>query len=265
MDALNGVVGPSEIFLSVYSQNQTKAVSDSEGTFLSGDTVEISKEAFEKSDELKRSEFLMKHRGLSEEEITQFRDVLQRYADSGQDPNDFLKSLERPERRLVQRANGFDGDFSTEAIESFSEEGAVNLLQEQGHAFDVDLDGDERIEHGAEKGWNLLPVEATDAVKDAWDIVSEDMSFLEKTIMSISLMPLKIPGYPDATTIHGYNINKQGYPETDEGWIDLLGKVYDTTESNLKYQDNDEARENSKQHMRNLKKFMAEIENLAAL
>lgn len=266
MDALGGVVGPSANQFSVYNQPQKTKATEYASSIQ--DVVEFSSEAQEalaQSDALKRSEFFMKRRGLDEEEISDYRNIIQRYAESGQDANDFLNSLEKNEKRLVQRANGYDGDFSSKAIDSFSEEGAVNLLQEQGAAFDVDLDGDKITAHGEHNQMTLFPVEAPAAVKDAWEITSEDMSFLEKTIMHIHLMPVKIPGYPDASIIQGYNLNRDGYPETSAGWIDLLGKVYDTVEDGLKYQENEESLENSRQHMRNLEELIDNIKKMEKL
>lgn len=114
------------------------------------------------------SEKLMRTRGLGDEEISAFRDILAGYESSGMDAGDFLKSLSNEERDLVKRANSYGQDLTDEVIDGFSEEGAINMLREQDYRFAVDLNGDDIVESGAAKTFSFPPPSAPAKVMDAW-------------------------------------------------------------------------------------------------
>lgn len=57
---------------------------------------------------------------------------------------------------------------------------------------------------------------------------SQGLSEMEKMEFTIMFLPVDIPEYPEATTIRGYNLSKQGFPQAEEGWLELIGKIHDT-------------------------------------
>lgn len=229
MNGVNGVSAGVSALTDAYLPKRTGAVQDNEEVMGFGtDSVEISdeaKNALSKSKEMKRSEFLMKYRGLDNEEISDFRDINKRFENSGQTAKDFLLSLEKNERRLVQRANGYDGDFSHKAVESFSEEGVANFFQEQGAAFDVDLNGDGNAEHGNIKG-SIVPQGAPAEVKDAWDIFEKTASKEEIMHMVIDMYRLEAYEVNGEVRVRQNGIQEQGYADTVEGWESYLDTQY---------------------------------------
>ena len=227
-----------------------------------GDVVEISPQAqksltFDKA--LKRSEDLMRARGLDEQEITSFRDLLERYDSSRMDAETFLKSLSSEERDLVKRANSYGSDLTDEVIDRFSKEGAGNMLREQDYRFAIDLNGDDIVEHGAGRTFVFPPPSAPETVMDAWDAYSQTLTGEEKLLFSGLFLPISIPAYPDATTIQGYNLNQQGFPQSAQGWLDLLDKIYDTLEYNNKTSNDKQTIEHNDKAMRELREFGAFI------
>lgn len=263
MDALVGVNNPTEVFfqpanLQTQPKNEIQSASNN-------DTVEISQEAVNalKTDAaIKRATSLMQKRGLSKEEIAEFRSILEQFKTSSKSPKDFLKALSVKERDLVKRANSYGRDLSDREIDSWSKEGAVNMLREQDWRFAVDSNNDNIVQHGAAKTFSFPPPNSPEIIKDAWEIMSKDMSFKEQMLFTFRFAPIKIEGYPEATTIRGYNINKQGLPKSADGWIDLLDKIYETSEYNLKLQNTPEVKANTEKLMENIRKFQSIIKDL---
>lgn len=259
MDALNGIVGSSEVYLNVYNQNQVAAsASLTEVLPLQTDTAEISKEAKDAqtlASALKRSEKMMALRGLNRDEVAEFRDILKQYEDSGKDTKTFLKSLDFDQRDLVKRANSYGTRFTDANIDSWSKEGAANMLREQDWRFAIDINSDGIVDHGAGKSFVFPPVNSPDAVKDAWEIMSKDMTDKEAMLFTMRFLPFKIEGYPEATTIRDYNLNKQGFPKTSDGWMELLDKIYETEEWSSKTNPHAPSREINKKMMEHITEF----------
>lgn len=266
MNGINGVSAGVSALTDAYLPNRKGAVQDNQAVIGFGeDIVDISDEARDalaKSTEIKRSEFIMKDRGLNDEEIAEFRDINDRYEKSGKTAKDFLLSLDKKERSLVKRANGYDGYFTDEDIKSFSAEGAVNFLQEQGAAFDIDLNSDGRNEHGKHHGIHMLPDGTPDSVKDAWDIATKDMPFVDKALITLQLTPLDSSWDTDDPTAVGFNGVKTECPDTAEGWINLFGEIYENAKENAQTNPHEQSRENAKRAMVNLKKIMATIDEV---
>jgi hypothetical protein len=224
----------------------------------SGDQVDISteaKNALTTSKALARSEEMMRRRGLDDEEIDSFRDILSGYESSGENAGDFLKTLSSDERDLVKRANSYGLDLSNEVIDGFSKEGAINMLREQDYRFAVDLNGDDLIENGSALTFSFPPPSAPEGVMDAWDTYSQDLDGPGIMNFTSMFLPVSIPGYPDATTIRGYNLSRQGFPETEDGWIDLLDKLHDTLDYNKKLANDQQQIEHMENEMRMLREF----------
>lgn len=229
---MNGIAGVSagvQVLEDTYLPNRTGVKQENEAVMGFGeDTVEISdeaKNALSKSKEMKRSGFLMKYRGLSDEEISDFRNINKRFEASGQTAKDFLLSLGQNEKRLVQRANGYDGDFSNNSIEFFSEEGVINFFQEQGAAFDVDVDGNGNAEHGNIKG-SIVPKGSPAEVKDAWDIFEKTASKEEIMHMVIDMYRLDAYEVNGEIRVRQNGIKEQGCADTVEGWETYLDRQY---------------------------------------
>ena len=236
------------------------ATSPASRTSSAGDVVAISGDgqktlALDKA--FNRSEELMRVRGLDDEEIASFRDILSRYRSSGMDAKEFLTSLSTGERDLVKRANSYGSTLSDAVIAGFSEEGAVNMLREQDYRFAVDLNGDDIVEHGAGKTFVFPPPSAPEEVMDGWDKFSQTLTGEEKMLFSALFLPVNIPGHPDASTIRGYNISQQGFPQSREGWLELLNKIYDTLEYNNSISSDRQSIEHNKKAMQQLRDFAA--------
>ncbi|MBU3947794.1 MAG: hypothetical protein KJ826_06185 [Proteobacteria bacterium] len=230
-----------------------------------GDAVEISTKAqkIQTVDAaLQRSEELMSVRGLDDEEIASFREILSSYESSGMNADEFLKSLSGEERNLVKLANSYGSNLTDNVIDSFSEEGAINMLREQDYRFAIDLNGDDIVEHGAGRTFVFPPPNTPDTVMDAWDTYSRSLTGAEESLFSALFLPIDVPGYPDATTIRGYNISQQGFPPNEEGWLDLLDKIYDTLKYNNKISNDQQTIEYNKKAMQQLRDFAATIEQM---
>lgn len=227
-------------------------------TLAGCDAVEISaeaKDALLTDQALTRSEELMRTRGLNEEEIVSFRDIISRYESSGMDAGDFLKSLTGEERNLVKRSNSYGHDLTDAVINGFSEEGAINILREQDYRFAVDLNGDDIVEKGAGKTFVFPPPSTPESVMDAWDSYSRTLSEREIFNFSSMFLPVDIPGYPEATTIRGYNLNEQGFPQTQEGWQVLLDRIHDTLAYSNKTSGDPQQIEHNEEKMQQLREF----------
>jgi hypothetical protein len=226
------------------------------------DQVEISAEArsaLVTDQAMARSEKMMRVRGLNDEEIASFREILSGYESSGTDAADFLKSLSSEERDLVKRANSYGSDLDNGVIDGFSEEGAINMLREQDYRFAVDLNGDDIVEHGAAKTFSFPPPSAPEGVMDAWDAYSRKLSDQDKMMFTIMFTPVDIPGQGDATTIRGYNLSKQGFPANEEGWLELIDKIHNTLAYDNKLSGDKEQIEQNEKLMGQLTDFASYI------
>jgi hypothetical protein len=98
---------------------------------------------------------------------------------SGGSAKTFLASLNAQDLMLLQQAAGLADRIN---VASLSEEGAANLLLEQGSRVDQNNDG--LVEVGAAKTIVFPPVNAPQSVKDAWDAATAGMS--EQDRMSLT-------------------------------------------------------------------------------
>lgn len=267
MDAVNGVATGVAAITDAYEATRAVSTKKNEEVLTFGeDTAEISEEAKEAQKHAKaiaRADRLMQLRGLSNDDIKEFRDILQQYEESGKDAKEFLKSLDYNQKDLVKRANSYGTNFTDRDIDSWTDEGAENMLREQDWRFSVDLNNDGIVDHGAAETFVFPPPNSPDVVKDAWDIMADSMTEKEQMLFTMRFLPLRLEGYPDATTIPGYNLGRDGFPEGEEGWLDLLDAVYESEEDNLKYNPDMQSKENSKKMMGHLTKFKEIINSLS--
>ena len=259
MDAMNGVSSSAEVYTSIYNlYNNNNIKEDIIAEVKSDDSVEISEEAKvaqKMAKAFKRSEDMMRLRNLSSEEIAAFREILQDYNTSGKTPSEFLKSLDKEERDLIKRANSYGHDLTDSEIDSWSVEGSKNMLREQDWRFAIDLNDDGIVDHGGGKSFVFPPPNSPEEIKDSWEMMSENMTDKEKMFFTIRFAPIKIDGYPEATTIVGYDLNEQGFPKNIDEWLNLLDKVYETEEYNSKINSHAPSREISKRTMELITEF----------
>lgn len=129
------------------------------------------------------------------------------------------------------------------------------MLREQDYRFAVDLNGDDIVEHGAAKTFVFPPPSTPESVMDAWDSYSQTLSEREIFNFSAMFLPVDIPGYPEATTINGYNLSEQGFPQTEAGWLALLDKIYGTLADTNKSSGDPQQIEQNEEKMRQLRDF----------
>lgn len=179
----------------------------------------------------------LKIRGISESDIDRFQTLVHEARDHAH-AKDYLQSLPQSDRELIKRANSYGIALSAGHIETLSEEGARNLLVAPDYRSFVDYNNDGIVEHGAGKTFSFPPPNAPDAVKDAWDTVSEDMSFSEKMRFTGLFMVLGAEAnakYDAAGAFQGFfTPGEEGYtnifPTDTAGWQSLLTTARDHLE-----------------------------------
>jgi hypothetical protein len=254
-------------FYAMGKGNTAKAVSSlpasTKEVSTTDDVIEISAEARKANAmeaALNRSYALMHKRGLTDEEIESFRDILNSYRSSNMEAKAFLKSLTSEERDSVKRATGYGHRLTDKEIDSFSKEGAVNMLQEQDYRFVVDLNGDDVIENG---NGNLLvfpPPSAPETVKEAWDTFSQTLTEGDKLLFMGRFVSLRGFKIENGTVVR---TNDMGYPKTTQGWLDLLKKEYHTSKYQSEISTDKSSIEAHKRMMRQIQQFAAVIREMA--
>jgi hypothetical protein len=122
---------------------------------------------------------LLKIRGLTDEDIAGFGRIIAE-AGATDDKHAFLKSLSTEELDLVKRANSYGSKLTDRVIDSFSDEGAYNMLVSQDRNDFIDINNDGIVEHGAGKTLVFPPPNSPQNIKEAYAELTKDMSFSER-------------------------------------------------------------------------------------
>lgn len=212
---------------------------------------------------MERADKLMRLRGINDEEITEFRGIVKDYQESGKDAKSYLKSLSFNQRDLVKRATSYGTRFTDVEIDSWSDEGAENMLRDQDWRFAIDLNNDGMVDHGAAKTFVFPPVGAPDEVKDAWEKMSESMTEQERLLFPFRFMPMNIENQAEKATVSGFNLSR-GFPKDTDGWMEMIDHIFEAEEYNSKTNPHGPSREMSKKTMEQLTEFKRLIKEESA-
>ncbi|PHS25283.1 MAG: hypothetical protein COA83_06245 [Methylophaga sp.] len=143
---------------------------------------------------------LMKNRGLSEAQITDFSALLNEARKQQQQnvsAKQILHNMTKSELALLQTVTSLANPID---VGSLSKEGAINLLAQPDKTGLVDLNNDGIVEVGAGRRVMFPPVNAPAHAKAAWDKATEGLSFQDKAVlelnMHISIYGVEINGMP---------------------------------------------------------------------
>jgi len=146
-------------------------------------------------------------KGISEDrrrEVTEYADEFEALidkvaqADGEGRPLEFVRSLSSGEREVLRHMHGLAGEVNPATL---SEEGALNLLRAPGSARDIDRDGFQMV--GAAKTWTFPPPDAPDAVKQAWEDATRDLSGSEVMLLQGTFLPIAVEGHASASAYLG--------------------------------------------------------------
>jgi len=129
-------------------------------------------------------ETVLKRRGLSDTQRSQVSSLYEKARSSvasGQGKS-FLASLDSQSLELLQKASSLAGPIH---VGSLSEEGAENLLLKPTEG--VDLNNDGMIEQGAAKTSSFPPLDASPALRSAWEKTVSGMGAGDTMTLSLML------------------------------------------------------------------------------
>lgn len=214
-----------------------------------------------------KSRTLLKIRGLSENEITRYSEILKQSEEAG-DSKTFLKSLSADDRSLLKKAASYGVKLTDNHIDSISEEGAQNLIVQPDHSHSVDLNNDGVVEVGAAKMLVFPPPNSPQEVKDAWEEISQDMSGEEQMSFTSTFLALNLQANvkmdSGGNVIGFYEPGDEGYVNIyateKEGWNSLLNKAGDYLEFQKKYAKDSGNMENIEWRQEKLTEFLDALE-----
>lgn len=176
---------------------------------------------------------LLKTRGLSDQQVNNFSDLLDKAHSQQADQKSaktILTDMSTDELQLLQKATSLANPIQ---ISSLSKEGSMNLLAQPDKTGMVDLNNDGLVEVGAAKMITFPPVNSPEHVKEAWNKSTENMDEKDKLLLEFRLH----------TQTYGVMINdqptkvalppeQQWSPENIKKWL-AEGRA--TNEFNAKY------------------------------
>ncbi len=227
---------------SVINESDQNQQSQTDEVILSREALSAYNSDYSEITLSEKSRTLLKIRGLSEDEITRYSEILKESEEAGKSKT-FLKSLSADDRSLLKKAASYGIKLTDSHVDSISEEGARNLLVQPDHSHSVDLNNDGVVEVGAGKTLVFPPPNAPQDVKDAWDEISRDMSLEEQLSFTSVFLGLNIQAnvkMDSERNVTGfYEPGDEGYvniyPTDGEGWNSLLNKAGDYLEFQKKY------------------------------
>lgn len=166
----------------------------------------------------------MSHRQVTPKEKSSFATILASAESIRPDQaKETLRSLSLEDRRLLEKVHfgtsltgSLDG---LKQIDVLTDEGAYNLLV-QPHDY-IDINGDGVSDVGKGKTMVFPPSNASQAVKDAWDAATENMSLMEKATEELKMH----------VRLNGINHDKQA-PSTVSEYIQSLQEQLALLEKN---------------------------------
>lgn len=130
---------------------------------------------------------LLKTRGLSDQQVDNFSDLLDKAHSQQADRKSaktILTDMTASELQLLQKATSLANPIQ---VSSLSKEGAMNLLAQPDKTGMVDLNNDGLVEVGAAKMITFPPVNSPEHVKEAWNKATENMNEKDKMILEFRL------------------------------------------------------------------------------
>lgn len=128
---------------------------------------------------------LLKRRGLSEQQVNSFAELLDE-AHAQQDKNisakQVLSNMTASELQLLQKATSLAEPIK---ISSLTKEGSINLLAQPDRTGLIDLNNDGLVEIGAAKSIAFPPVNAPAHIKTAWEQSTAHLSEQDKMMMEL--------------------------------------------------------------------------------
>lgn len=179
-------------------------------------------------------------RGLSDDEITSFRDI-RAQADGASNAKAFLSSLSQAQRDLVKRANSYGLELSQPHIASMSEEGARNMLVAQDCRSYVDYDDNGVVETGVAKSFSFPPPNSPAQVKEAWyktlDALPENERLGASSIFMVQSFQANIKQDGAGHGIGTYAPGEEGYTDIFPTSLDQWSTLLDKTDAYLDWQE----------------------------
>ena len=130
---------------------------------------------------------LLHARGLSEEQVGNFAELLEKAGDRMEEQTSakqVLAEMSSDDLKLLQKAS-----LLAESIKvgQLSNEGAMNLFAQPDKTGMVDLNNDGLVEVGAARMMTFPPVNAPAGVHEAWEEATEGMPFADKMILQMTM------------------------------------------------------------------------------
>jgi hypothetical protein len=163
---------------------------------------------------------ILKNRGLSEQQVSHFSELLEQ-AHKQQDNNvsakKILANMTVDDLSLIQKATSLAERIK---VDSLSNEGAINLLSQPDKANMVDLNNDGIVEVGTGKLITFPPVNAPAHIKEAWGKSTSQLNEEDKLLLELkmhtSTYGFQIEGNP---TIETLSPAEQWSPENIKNWL----------------------------------------------
>ncbi|MGH1402962.1 MAG: hypothetical protein ACRBDL_01835 [Alphaproteobacteria bacterium] len=133
---------------------------------------------------------LMNVRGVSDQDRGRFAGIIQEAANNGayNDPLSYIKSLSSDDVEVLRRVHSLAETSGVTGVETV--EGAVNLLLPPHDQVDTNNDG--FVNNGVAVAFKFPPPNAPQSVKDAWEAVTDNLSFEEKMMAEAAFFPAMI-------------------------------------------------------------------------
>lgn len=181
---------------------------------------------------------LMQVRDVSPEDRQRFTDIIKDAAANGgyNDPVSYVHALPAEDQHVLRRVHSL---AELSGVRETDTEGALNLLlPPSGH---VDINNDAVVKTGASAGFVFPPPNSPQSVKDAWENISQDMSFEEKMMAELQFMTrsiganLKLNGDGVPVGIYDYTDPEYSnvFSTTEAGWQTMLGDMIEEYEKAL--------------------------------